>query len=216
MSKPDMRKSESTPNPWVMVSAALVLSAALTTKPASSQVPQGMGCPPGAWSEMPMAFRAADQRFITMMIPHHDSAIAMAELALGRARRPQIRGLAQQIKTSQSAENAQMRRWYQQWFGTEVPAWTTPGVQAPMGMGMGLPGMTTSLNVLRRAPDFDRAFIEQMIPHHRMGVMMASHAQWGTTRPELRQLEAAMVNAQSREIAQMEQWYRQWYGRTVR
>jgi uncharacterized protein (DUF305 family) len=51
-----------------------------------------------------------------------------------------------------------------------------------------------------------------MIAHQRMGVMMASHAQWGTVHPELRQLEAAMARVQSQEIAQMEQWYRQWYG----
>jgi uncharacterized protein (DUF305 family) len=30
--------------------------------------------------------------------------------------------------------------------------------------------------------------------------------------PELRELQAAMVKVQSQEIAQMEQWYRQWYG----
>ena len=153
-----------------------------------------------------MGLQPADQRFIVMMIPHHDGAIAMAELALTRAQRPQIRALAQQIKASQTAENAQMRRWSRQWYGADVPPWTAGG------MGMGMPGMTTSLDMLRTAPDFDRAFIEQMIPHHRMGVMMASHAQWNTQHPELRQLEAAMVRVQSQEIEQMARWYRQWYG----
>jgi len=150
-----------------------------------------------------------------MMIPHHDGAIAMAELALTRAQHPQIKALAQQIKASQAAENAQMRRWYRQWYGTDVPPWTAAGMGMGMGMpgmGMGMPGMATSLDALRTAADFDRAFIEQMVPHHRMGVMMATHAQWNTQHPELRQLEAAMVRAQSQEIAQMEQWYRQWYG----
>jgi uncharacterized protein (DUF305 family) len=161
-----------------------------------------------------MGLQPADQRFIVMMIPHHDGAIAMAELALTRAQRPQIRALAQQIKTSQTAENAQMRRWYRQWYGADVPTWTAGGMGMGMGIGtrMGMPGMTTSLDMLRMAPDFDRAFIEQMIPHHRMGVMMASHAQWNTQHPELRQLEAAMVRVQSQEIEQMARWYRQWYG----
>ena len=101
-----------------------------------------------------------------------------------------------------------MRQWYQQWFGGPVPAWSGAG----HGMGMGMPGMGTSLRALREAPDFDRAFLEQMIVHHRMSVMMASHAQWGTVHPELRELEAAMVRVQSQEIAQMERWYQQWYG----
>ena len=160
----------------------------------------------------------ADQRFIVMMIPHHDGAIAMAELARTRARRAEIKALAQQIETSQRAENAQMRRWWQQWYGGEVPIPAGAAQGAMPGMGWmtgsrsGTAGMASSLEELKRASDFDRAFIEQMIPHHRMGVMMASHAQWNTRHAELRALQAAMVSAQSREIRQMERWYRQWYG----
>ena len=175
----------------------------------------GMG--PGA-----MGLGAMDQRFIVMMIPHHDGAIAMAELALVRSRRPEIRRLAEQIKASQTAENAKMRLWYRQWFAADVPAWPGtnrgPGMGMGSGMGMvaGMPGMATSLDALKTAVDVDRAFIEQMIPHHRMGVMMASHAQWNSQHRELRDLQAEMVRAQSQEIAQMEQWYRLWFGLSAR
>ena len=150
-----------------------------------------------------MGQRSADAHFIVMMIPHHEGAIAMAELALQRSTRPEIQGLAERIRTSQSRENAQMRRWYRQWYGTGGMG---------MGMGRGMPGFSTSLEALRTASDFDRAFLEQMIAHHRMGVMMASHAQWGTVHPELRELEAAMVQVQSEEIEQMARWYQQWFG----
>jgi spore coat protein CotF len=61
--------------------------------------------------------------------------------------------------------------------------------------------------------DFDLAFIEQMI-HHQMGVMMASMAQTNSQHPQLRAMQQAMVKAQSREIEQMSQWYRNWYGTT--
>jgi len=176
-----------------------------------------------------MRGRSADQHFIVMMIPHHQGAIAMAELALSRARRPEIKALAQRIITSQSREITQMRQWYRQWYGSDVPSWgigTGAGYGMGMGMGMGrgmgmgmgwwMPGFGTSLDALRSAPDFDRAFIEQMIPHHRMGVMMASHAQWNTQHPQLRELEEAMVRVQSQEIEQMAQWYQQWYGSGAR
>ncbi len=151
-----------------------------------------------------------------MMIPHHDGAIAMAELALTRARHSEIRALAARIKTSQTAENAQMRRWYRQWFGGDVPAWSGGGDGYGMGMGMGMGNNLRVLDLLKADPDFDRTFLEQMIPHHQMGVMMASHAQWRTQHRELRTLQAAMVKVQSQEIAQMEQWYRQWYGASRR
>lgn len=161
-----------------------------------------------------MGLRSADSHFIVMMIPHHEGAIAMSELALTKARRPEIRALAQRIIASQSREITQMRQWYRQWTGTDAPSSASGGGHG-MGMGMGM-GMGTSLEALKNAPDFDRAFIEQMIPHHRMGVMMASHAQWNTQQPELRQLEEAMVRVQSQEIEQMAQWYQKWYGSVAR
>jgi len=153
-----------------------------------------------------MGTQTLDQHFIVMMIPHHDGAIAMADLALTRARKPEIKALARSIKASQTQENAQMRTWYRQWFGGDVPSWTTGGA-----MGMGGMGMGTSLAALKNAADFDRAFIEQMIPHHRMGVMMASMAQTNSQHPQLRAMQQSMVKAQSREIEQMSQWYRSWY-----
>ncbi len=193
-----------------------------------------------------MGSQSMDQHFIVMMIPHHDGAIAMADLALTRAKRPEIKELAKSIKASQTSENTQMRTWYRQWFGVDVPSWTSGGAMGMGGMGMGMgwgrgtgtgwgpgtgmgmgPGtgagwgmgccggmgmMGTSLAALKNAPDFDRAFIEQMIPHHRMGVMMASMAQSNSQHPQLRELQQAMVRVQSQEIEQMAQWYRSWYG----
>jgi uncharacterized protein (DUF305 family) len=80
----------------------------------------------------------SDQQFIVMMIPHHDGAIAMADLALSRAKRPEIKELAKSIKASQTSENAQMRAWYQQWFGKDVPSWGWE--QAGVGRGAWVEG----------------------------------------------------------------------------
>jgi uncharacterized protein (DUF305 family) len=160
-----------------------------------------------------MGTQSMDQHFIVMMIPHHDGAIAMADLALTRAKRPEIKELARDIKATQAQENDQMRTWYRQWFGGDVPSWTTGGAMGMGGMTMGGGmGMGTSLTALQNAPDFDRAFIEQMIPHHRMGVMMASMAQANSKHPQLQAMQQAMVKAQRREIEEMTQWYRSWYG----
>jgi uncharacterized protein (DUF305 family) len=192
------------PGRWLGLAAALaVLANVAPPTPAQAQATPMHPCS----GTGPMALGSADAHFIRMMIPHHEGAIAMADVALQRSGRAEIRALAQRIRTSQSQENTQMRRWYGQWFGGPVPPW--PGRGQGMGMGM---GMGTNLQGLREATDVDRAFLQQMISHHRMGVMMASHAQWGTVHPELRELEAAMVRVQSEEIGQMERWYREWFG----
>ena len=197
------------------ISALLLLALpadAGTQTPAGAAIPCHSGL--GMGGAGPVTRGMGDQRFIVMMIPHHDGAIAMADLALSRARHPELKALAQRIKTSQTRENDQMRRWYRQWFGSDLASsWPVAAIGMPWGMGhgaMGRHGMGISLEALKRAPDFDRAFIEQMIPHHRMGVMMASMAQVNSQHPELRDLQAAMVRVQSEEIQQMEQWYRQW------
>jgi uncharacterized protein (DUF305 family) len=175
----------------------------------------------------------SDQHFIVMMIPHHEGAIAMADLALKQAQHPEIKKLAENIKITQTKEIQQMRGWYKQWYGTEVPNWGPgkgwgwnaqnrqqsgnnpptyggPGMgMGHMGGGMGMGGI--SLSALENAKDFDQAFIQQMIPHHQMAVMMSSMMLGNTQRPEMRKLAQNIINSQSAEIAQMQQWYQTWY-----
>jgi uncharacterized protein (DUF305 family) len=50
----------------------------------------------------------ADRLFLRLMIPHHLAAIPMAEAILKRTDRPEVRQLAEAIKTSQQAEIALM------------------------------------------------------------------------------------------------------------
>jgi uncharacterized protein (DUF305 family) len=50
-----------------------------------------------------------DAMFLRMMIPHHEQAIQMSREALGEAEHPEIRRLAEQIITEQSAEIELMR-----------------------------------------------------------------------------------------------------------
>ena len=103
-----------------------------------------------------MGMGYSDPQFIWMMIPHHEGAIAMADLALNRAKRTEIKELAKSIKASQTRENAQMRTWYQQWYGKAVPSWgpgTGWGWQGGMGMGMGSAIFSSQLALLFHACD---------------------------------------------------------------
>jgi len=153
-----------------------------------------------------------DAMFIQQMIPHHDDAIAMAELALTSAEHPELKQLAESIKRTQTAENAQMREWSRQWFGADVPAYAG-GSFDMMGTMMGMGGTMTDLEALSKADSFDRAFLEQMIPHHQMAVMMSQMAGGAMSRPEMRDFTQSIIRAQSAEIEQMQAWYREWYGR---
>jgi len=155
---------------------------------------------------------AMDAHFIEQMIPHHENAIAMAKLALQKSNRSEIRTLSQNIIDSQSKEINQMKDWYKSWYGREVSSGDQ--ITMPYGMGRGmLRGMMrdgTDIQALENAANFDQAFIEEMIPHHQMAVMMASMLQRGTNRPEMKQLAENIITTQTKEIDQMSQWYKDW------
>ncbi len=146
-----------------------------------------------------------DKQFITMMVPHHDQANQMADLALTRAKRPEVKQLAQTIKTDQTREIQQMRTWYKSWYGTEVPAMAMNGNNKGM-MGSSMQGMGMDLETLKNAPDFDKEFLRQMISHHKMAVQMGEMAANKATKPEIRQLAQSIIKSQNAEIVKMQAW----------
>lgn len=58
---------------------------------------------------------AFDKAFIELMIPHHQGAVDMAELALEHARHQELKDLAETIIAAQNTEIAQMHSWYSSW-----------------------------------------------------------------------------------------------------
>ena len=57
-----------------------------------------------------------DLRFLNAMIPHHEGAVVMAQDALSKSKRPEIKKLAAEIIASQKAEIKQMQQWKQAWY----------------------------------------------------------------------------------------------------
>lgn len=150
-----------------------------------------------------------DRHFIEQMIPHHQDAITMAELALEKATHQEIKKLAEDIKKSQSEEIENMRSWYKDWYCIEV----SDGNTETMGMMMhgGMMGDDTDIESIKNASDFDKAFIEEMIPHHQMAAMMAQMLERGTSREEMKDLAQDIIDAQTKEINDMRSWYKVWY-----
>ncbi|MDO8498097.1 MAG: DUF305 domain-containing protein [bacterium] len=155
-----------------------------------------------------------DQHFIEQMIPHHEDAITMANMALKKATHDEIKILAQDIITSQQSEIDKMKTWYKDWYGNDVPqdekVMGGHGMQKPQGMHMGMMGDVSDMTRLEQATDFDKAFVEEMIPHHQMAVMMASMLKNGTNRPEMKKLADDITTAQTNEIDQMRGWLIEW------
>ena len=85
------------------------------------------------------------------------------------------------------------------------------GMMGAGGAGM-MNGSVGNGAAMMTATDIDKAFINEMIPHHKMAVMMATMLKSRTTRPEMKQLADDIISAQTKEIEMMQDWYKNWYG----
>lgn len=194
---------------------ALVFGACSASDSGSSASPVA----PVEDSMVPSSTANFDEAFIDMMVPHHQAAIEMARIAQGRATHDELRSLADDIVSAQESEIAQLRDWRQAWFGSG----DTPGMDAmPLMPGMEMPGMdgmamdgtmdmTVDIEALRTAEPFDRAFIEAMTVHHETAIAAAKIIAAATDRPELQGIAADIIEAQQREIDQMQGWLKSWY-----
>lgn len=59
---------------------------------------------------------------------------------------------------------------------------------------------------------YDKRFIDLMIPHHEAAIMMSKDALENATHPEIKEMAQQIINAQKKEIEQLKTWRNQWYG----
>lgn len=151
---------------------------------------------------------AYEMRFIDLMIHHHEGAVIMAEDAASKIQHTELKDLAQTMVDAQKKEIGQMKGLRQQWYGDST-------VAQMMKEGMDMSRMREMMNAHLGSADtgFDGRFIDMMIPHHRGAVMMAQDALGKSSKPELKAMAQKMIDDQNREIALMEGWRKQWYGR---
>jgi uncharacterized protein (DUF305 family) len=158
-----------------------------------------------AYSDMsPSVTSEADRKFIEEMIPHHEGAIAMAEVALQRSTNPDVLTLSRGIIEAQTKENNDMSAWYLAWFGVAVPE--GGGTMHGMHGAIEMRGMEGDLDALVGAENFDREYLSQMIVHHEMAVMMSRMLAVSTERSEMRALADTIVASQIKEIEMMQSW----------
>ena len=139
-------------------------------------------------------YSSADIAFAEMMIPHHEQAIEMSEIAFLNTTNPALLQLAQEIKDAQSPEIELMNSW--------------TGVKASTHAGHMMDGMLSEseMSDLREAKDkeFDRLFLEGMIKHHEGAIEMAQDVA-DSDNKGVADLSASIISAQELEISKMKE-----------
>lgn len=159
-------------------------------------VSAGCGDDDSSPSSSGAAGNPVDRAFVAEMVPHHEHAVQMAQIAEQRGTSEFVKNLADDIIKTQNAEIATMRAADRR-LGAAGVAKGSLGVPGHM-MGMG--DNPASLNT---AKPFDRAFIQMMIPHHEGAVTMAKAEIAKGKDAGLKALAEDIILAQEREITQM-------------
>lgn len=180
------------------VSALLTLAACGSEEPGSGSS-AGTASTSSSTSGSTQAGRQDDVRFAQMMIPHHEQAVEMAELALQKDTSARVRQLAEQIRAAQDPEIATMTRWLEQWG---APMTSDQGHAGHGGGGM---MSEEDLEELSAADgrSFETMWLEMMVEHHEGAVVMAQDVLETTASPEVKALAQAVVAGQTQEIATM-------------
>ncbi len=193
--------------------AALVVSAGCSGGDSGAQHPAEHSTSATA-APSAEAHNDADVSFARQMIPHHQQAVTMSDVLLGKQDiDPRITGLAHQIKAAQGPEIKQMQDWLSQWGNPAMPS-MAPGddhrshdMEGMEGMSGGAMGMMSQeqMTALMNAEGVEagRLFLTGMITHHEGAIAMAqTEVKQGRFKPAV-DLAQSIVTSQQQEIDTM-------------
>ena len=143
----------------------------------------------------------ADVAFAMGMVPHHQQAVDMADMILGKdGIDAKVITLATAIKAAQGPEITLMTGW--------LDAWGSPldsmGGMHDMGSGNGMMSaddMTKLDNASGTAAA--KLFLQQMIQHHEGALVMAELEIADGTNPDALKLAKSIVTSQTAELVEM-------------
>jgi uncharacterized protein (DUF305 family) len=143
-------------------------------------------------------YNTLDATFVRMMVPHHQQALTMADLAPGRAADRRVAAFAERVRAAQAPEILRLRAWLQA-RGLTPDAdrhehATMPGMQDDAAM---------AALAAARGADFDRRFVTMMTAHHAGALRMADDVRAGGTDQEIAELANEMAVEQGSEIERL-------------
>ena len=145
--------------------------------------------------ESSAGYSADEIMFAQKMIPHHEQAVTMSELALTNTTNPEVLALATAIRDAQGPEITQMQSWLGDDAGHD-------GHNHDMEMGGMLTAEELETLVSLKGEAFDQYFLASMIAHHEGALDMVDMTN-DSSNSEVKRLAANIVKSQSAEIEAM-------------
>ena len=187
----------------VLLGVIVLLSAAVLSLSINRNDHDGMGQSSGHMGHDSMGsqssqYTGADIMFLQMMIPHHQQAIDISNLALKSSQDKELLALAKIIARDQAAEIVQMKAWLK-----------AAGASEDMGHEMhNMGGMLsdTELSALNAATgkEFDILWLKGMTDHHDGAIHMTQMIE-DAKNAEIKAFGEKVIKDQSAQIAQMKE-----------
>ena len=154
----------------------------------------GSACRGGKESLSPHPGSSDNIELIDGLLPHHQAAIEMADMVIARGANPEVVMMAKNMRTVQMGEIATMR--------SKRSALTKGESSSP---GMRDRHMEADMSDLQKLTGaaLDRAFLDDMIPHHAGAIQLAHRSLRGLTDSDLRTLAEMTIVNQTREMNEM-------------
>lgn len=178
---------------WQCIATLAIASLAMIATPVSSLA--DTPAPKKAQAKL-------EVRWMKMMIDHHHMAVMMAELCQGRAVHPELIATCAEIKETQMGEIEQLQTWLEDWYGITYEPQMKPSDDRMMAMLAELEGA-----------EFEIAFMELMVRHHLMAIRESMMALRLAYHPDLKEMAEHIIETQTGEIEEMQEWLCEWYDR---
>lgn len=140
------------------------------------------------------SFNETDSTFAAQMVPHHEHAVEMANLAVEKSTSPEVQALAQGIIDTQEQELTQLNGF--------LETFDAAAEEPPVEVMELNEGTIADLEAASGA-EFDQVFLEAMSAHHSSALDMAGIEIAGGSYDETVALAEAIKETQLAEIGEM-------------
>lgn len=138
--------------------------------------------------------RTLDLRYLNAMIAHHRGAMLLAEEAKTYSNRVEIKELAEKILTNEPAAIDELYTWKKDWYKD------TRQVKDPVVVKLGV-----------YDENFDLRFLNALIAHHEMGLLMTKDIKTKSSRLEVLNNADAVETFLKDTLVVFEDWRKDWY-----
>jgi uncharacterized protein (DUF305 family) len=133
-------------------------------------------------------------RYINQMIAHHRGAILLGEQLAKNTKRPELQKLAADIADGEPKLIAELYSWKKDWYGDSRQV-RDPRIE----------------NLGAYDENFDLRFLNAIIAHHQIGIVMAKDAQVKASKTEVLANAQAVDSFLSGGVTMLSAWRKGWY-----